>query len=668
MKNIPLPPKNSYLKRLIEKVESVIKRMRWKAFFFDQNSDDKEHVTDEKFGFKSRKCPPQNDEMDKFEADLMDMVKNIKFRNATDNFLTSLKDDINEITRSTKAFIPAGEARSIAAELKIDDRTECIAPRQAFITLKDHKENFANNPTCRLINPAKSELGIVSKKILDSINNNIRRKTALNQWKNTAAVLDWFKAIPEKHKFSFTVFDIECFYPSITENLLLNALNYAKTHTSITDHDVNIIMHCRKSLLFDNDTAWVKKTNNMFDVTMGSFDGAEICELVGLFLLSTLRDKFKSNDIGLYRDDGLALFKRTSGPQAERKRKEIIKHFKNHGLAITIQSNLHIVNFLDVTLNLTDGSYFPYRKPNNTTQYIDARSNHPPSILKQLPSAINRRISEISCNKKSFDKAKQHYEDALKRSGHTTNFTYMTNGTSTPQQSTPSHHRKNRQRKIIWFNPPYSRNVQTNVGKAFLGLITRHFPASHKYHKIFNKNTVKVSYSCMDNMERIIKKHNQKILNANQATTTHGCNCRKKATCPLENHCLTPSIVYNAKVTTTEDPIGKNYIGLTEGPFKQRYTQHTLSFRNRHYANSTELSKFIWLLKDNNTDFKIKWSILTSAAAYCNKSKRCNLCLAEKFFIIKAEKSTLLNKRSELVSKCRHENKFYLMNLKADHT
>ena len=159
--------------------------------------------------------------------------------NATDNFLTSLKDDINEITHSTKAFIPADkttnfykldepqynkllkdnitstyrkadkttkismdrEAKSIAAELNIDDRTECIALRQAFITLKDHKENFANNPTCRLINPAKSELGIVSKKILDSINNNIRRKTALNQWKNTAAVLDWFKAILEKTSF-----------------------------------------------------------------------------------------------------------------------------------------------------------------------------------------------------------------------------------------------------------------------------------------------------------------------------------------------------------------------------------------------------------------------------------------------------------------------------------
>ena len=92
------------------------------------------------------------------------------------------------------------------------------------------------------------------------------------------------------------------------------------------------------------------------------------------------------------------------------------------------------------------------------------------------------------------------------------------------------------------------------------------------------------------------------------AKMSHGCNCRQKTTCPLENNCLTPSIVYNAKVTTTEDPMGKNYIGLTEGPFKQRYTQHALSFRNRHYANRTKLSKFIWRLKDSNTAFEIKWS------------------------------------------------------------
>ena len=158
-------------------------------------------------------------------------------------------------------------------------------------------------------------------------------------------------------------------------------------------------MHCRKSLLFDNDTAWVKKTNNMFDVTMGSFDGAEICELVGLFLLSTLRDKFKSNDIGLYRDDGLALFKRTSGPQAERKRKEIIKHFKNHGLAITIQSNLHIVNFLDVTLNLTDGSYFPYRNfqqhhPVHRRQIKSSTFNPQTATLSDKPSYIRNLMQQ----------------------------------------------------------------------------------------------------------------------------------------------------------------------------------------------------------------------------------------------------------------------------------
>ena len=110
------------------------------------------------------------------------------------------------------------------------------------------------------------------------------------------------------------------------------------------------------------------------------------------------------------------------------------------------------------------------------------------------------------------------------------------------------------------------------------------------------------------------------------------------------------------------------YIGLTEGTFKQRYNQHTLSLRNKKYANSTELSKHIWILKDNKIEYTINWSILTTAAAYNNKTKRCNLCSAEKFYIIKADNSTLLNKRSELISKCRHENKYYLSNFKVDPT
>ena len=96
----------------------------------------------------------------------------------------------------------------------------------------------------------------------------------------------------------------------------------------------------------------------------------------------------------------------------------------------------------------------------------------------------------------------------------------------------------------------------------------------------------------------------------------------------------------------------------------QRYTQHKLSFRSRKYANRTELlAKHIWKLKDNKENYKISWSIISSASAYNNISKRCNLCLTEKLHIIKADKACNLNRRNELISKCRHENKYFLMNI-----
>ena len=121
--------------------------------------------------------------------------------------------------------------------------------------------------------------------------------------------------------------------------------------------------------------------------------------------------------------------------------------------------------------------------------------------------------------------------------------------------------------------------------------------------------------------------------------------------------------------TTENDTTGKSYTRLTEGTFKQRYTQHKLSFQNRNYSNSRELSKHIWTLKDNNTNFAINWSILATAPAYSNKSKRCHLCLTEKLYLVRAKKPSLLNKRTELISKCRHENKFYSANFirRSDH-
>ena len=162
-------------------------------------------------------------------------------------------------------------------------------------------------------------MGLVSKQILERIITEMRSTTLLNQWKNTSSVIKWFKNISNKSNHTFVIFDIDSFYPSISENLLKNAISCSKHYVTITDQEVDIIMHSRKSLLFDQGTAWIKKNDDgLFDVTMGSYDGAEVCELVGLLILDQLGNQYGKKNVGLYRDDGLAAFEDISGPQAER--------------------------------------------------------------------------------------------------------------------------------------------------------------------------------------------------------------------------------------------------------------------------------------------------------------------------------------------------------------
>ena len=152
-------------------------------------------------------------------------------------------------------------------------------------------------------------------------------------------------------------FDIEEFYPLISKELLLKAITYAKTSVNISDEETNTIMHSRKSLLFNNTDILIKENGDPdFGVTMGSFDGAELCKLVGLYILHILGEKYGKHGIGLHRDDGLACFRYTSGTQADRIRKDFIKIFReDFDLSITCETNLKAVNFLDVTLNLTTG-------------------------------------------------------------------------------------------------------------------------------------------------------------------------------------------------------------------------------------------------------------------------------------------------------------------------
>ena len=124
------------------------------------------------------------------------------------------------------------------------------------------------------------------------------------------------------------------------------------------------------------------------------------------------------------------------------------------------------------------------------------------------------------------------------------------------------------------------------------------------------------------------------------------------------------NVIYNGNVSVGENEEGVNYIGVTENSFKDRLYKHRNSFKYESKVNSTELSKHVWDLKKQGIDNPvIKWSVIDNAKSYVNGSKRCNLCVTEKFHIINSPLK-LLNKRSELVSKCRHENKYFLINYK----
>ena len=116
---------------------------------------------------------------------------------------------------------------------------------------------------------------------------------------------------------------------------------------------IDYIMHSRKSLLLSKNEIWIKKKDNPnFDVPMRSFDRAELCELVGLYLLNILKSEFVGKNIGLCRDDGFSCFENKSGPELEKIKKNICKIFKDNGSNIIIETNLHITGYLVVTFNL----------------------------------------------------------------------------------------------------------------------------------------------------------------------------------------------------------------------------------------------------------------------------------------------------------------------------
>ena len=141
--------------------------------------------------------------------------------------------------------------------------------------------------------------------------------------------------------------------------------------------------------------------------------------------------------------------------------------------------------------------------------------------------------------------------------------------------------KKNRKRRIIWYNPPWSVNCSTKIDAKFLNLVDTCFPPNNPLHKIFNRNTLKVSYSCMPNMAQAISKHNSKVIKQNQDRVSYGCNCKRGvASCPLNGACLTKGVVYEAKVTKTSDQSTETYTGLSSRRFKDRFYEHTSNSNN----------------------------------------------------------------------------------------
>ena len=688
-KNIPMSSRKDFRINLIKKTKTFLRAMTYRATFFlsDKNSQNSK----ENYGFRTTKEPARLPELREFEDSLLDMIENIEFKEPSKNtgqFQSQLNKDSNTIKSDTSLYVKADKSsnyyrmdknkyeqfcdqniqktykksneneaqkivqleKKIACNLDIEDRMDTPSRKEAYITLKDHKPNFRNNPTFRLINPNKGELGRVSKQILQRINVEVREKTALCQWRSTGDVINWFNNIQNKEKCHFIQYDIVEYYPNVTEKLLPEALNWAKIYTAISDEDKKTIITAKNTLLFQNSKPWKKKNcDNLFDNTMGSFDGAESCELVGLYVLSQLKETKEQN--GLYRDDGLMVSMLTKR-QNELLKKRICEIFQKNGLKITINTNLKIVDFLDVTFDLENDLYKPYLKPNNVILYVNIASNHPPSIVKNIPESINKRLNSISKTEEIFENSIGPYQEALNKAGYTFKLHWV------PPAPQNFENKRRRQRNITWYNPPYCKSVKTNIGAEFFKILKRCFPPNSKLHKIFNKNTVKLSYSCMPNIGRIISGQNKKILK--KVESTPPCKCTQFI-CPLEGKCETKGVIYQCKVTETNSQSCKSYIGLTEHTFKNRYTKWRSAFKNEGYHKNT-LSNHVWYLKRNHIDFVLSWQIVAKAEPYSPAKKCCDLCIREIFFIMYDKEKASLNKRNEFFNPCPHRAKFLLSN------
>ena len=512
-------------------------------------------------------------------------------------------------------------------------------------------------------------------------------------------------------------------------------------------------------------------------------------DLVGLFILNKIKTEIPEINFALYRDDGIAHHKKMRGQQIDKIRKKLHKVFNELGLKITVETALTKADFLDITLNIHENTFEPFRKPNNTPLYINYQSNHPPHVKKNIPIAVNKRLESISSSKQLFDKHKNEYQQALCKSGYKHKLQYenkktqsnntnnkkhnltpnenrqtcssqneiqiknkndnpptatthtaalnrsctplsqrisssapailappifptnavhdktctpnpnpaplprrslriksrsenkqppetkmtqtennetnnkMNNSDNTNQSQQQKPKKKNRTRNMTFFNPPYHSGLKTNIGKQFLALIDKHFPANNDLSIALNRHTIKLAYATTQNMEQIIAAHNRKILNPQTEDDAPECNCRLK--CPIPGKCRIDTVVYKAEINSAI------YVGMTQTEVRSRIRRHRHSFKCEYKQHETALSNFIWNKRLNRnedgeiTEPDIKWDILKKCNLYKPGQKSCDLCLSEKMFIILNQKSPkCINKKSDISNKCIHTKAYFYSELK----
>ena len=195
----------------------------------------------------------------------------------------------------------------------------------------------------------------------------------------------------------------------------------------------------------------------------------------------------------------------------ERLKKGLHDFFRGLGFGIKLEVNKKIVDFLDVTLNLTTGEYKEYCKPHSNPVYVNRLSNHPPAVIKNIQRNVNDCLNILSSDEKMFNESKPKYREALKASGYSHDLKYEKKDIHAINNNNREKKKRSRKRQVWWFNPPWDSQVASNVGAKFLSILDRTIPCGHVLYPLFNRHTVKISYRCLGYLGKKVLIHNNMV-------------------------------------------------------------------------------------------------------------------------------------------------------------